>query len=89
MGIFRVDMGIGNMEGGDTPDVSAMVDTGATHTLVPATTLVARDVRTMFNSPISLADGTETLWQAGIAHVVCQGRRALCPVFFGPEDANV
>ena len=39
MGTFRVEIGVGNPLGGDLLPVSALVDTGATHSMMPASAL--------------------------------------------------
>ena len=41
MGAFQVEIGVGNPMGGDLSPVSALVDTGATHSMLPAELLAA------------------------------------------------
>ena len=41
MGVFEVTIAVGHPEGGDLAPVSAMVDTGAGHTMLPASFLAS------------------------------------------------
>ena len=88
MGIFRVKIGIGNMEGGDLQEVDALVDTGATHTMAPGSFLQNLRIRPMYASEVTVASGVSENWDVGIANIAYGGRRALCQVFFGPEGAD-
>ncbi len=88
MGIFRVTIGIGNMEGGDLQEVDALVDTGATHTMAPGAFLHYLHIRPMYTSEVTVANGESAHWDVGIENITYGGRRALCQVFFGPEGAD-
>ena len=89
MGLFKVKIGIGNINGGDEQEVEAVVDTGATHTTVPGDLLDYMHVDRAFSSNVLLADGMTTTWDTGVAAISCEGKRGWCPVFFGPKEADV
>ena len=86
MGTFRVQVGVGNPYGGDFTPVSALVDTGATYSMMPEswlTTLrLAPDERIWFR----IADGSRVEYDVGEARLQIGGKRRTCTVIFGPED---
>ena len=86
MGTFHVYIGIANPEGGDAEQVLAMVDTGATHTMVPATLLEYLHIRPLAQRTIHLADNRTELQPVGQASISYRGEEWVCPVVFGPED---
>ena len=79
MGIFRVKIGIGNMEGGDLQEVDALVDTGATHTMAPGSFLQNLRIRPMYASEVTVASGVSENWDVGIANISYGGRRGSLP----------
>ena len=85
MGIFYVEAGIGRPAGGDFRAVTPLVDTGAIHSLMPASLLgelgLAPDEWVVF----TLADGNTVEYGYGEARFAIAGRQRTCPVIFGPE----
>ena len=67
--------------------VSAMVDTGATHTVLPASLLDYVHIP-RFPNPmeVCLADGRKQEWDVGMARIVCGSNDMPCYVIFGSED---
>ena len=87
MGTFSVNIGIGHPNGeGDLITVSAMVDTGATDTVAPASLLEWLHIEPIAQWTFYLADGSERLWDAGQARIAYGGQEWICPVIFGEED---
>ncbi len=89
MGTFSVTIGVGNLRGGDLTPVSAMVDTGAAHTMVPESLLVRLGIAPMETFDYELADRTIAQYGYGMARIAIDGREWPCPVIFGPEDEHL
>ena len=85
IGTFRVEIGIGNPMGGDLRAVSALVDTGATHSMMPASLLAGLSVVPSRQRRFRLADGSGLEYGVGAARVRINDREEVCPVIFGPE----
>ena len=86
MGTFNVTLEVGHPDGGETVGVSVMVDTGATHTMLPGSLLAQMRIQPMLEKSFSFASGSEALFGVGFCRIVWQGDAAICPVIFGPED---
>ena len=87
MGIFRVRIGVGNPAIGEFHWVNALVDTGATHSMMPSAFLE----QLLHLSPteevvFTLADGREQRYGVGEARFKIQDRERTSPVVFGSED---
>ena len=87
MGTFRVEMGIGNPLGGDLLPVSALVDTGAAHSMAPASLLEQLGLAPLERLVFKVADGRRVEYAVCDARFSINGRQRTCPVIFGPEDA--
>ena len=85
MGIFARTVSIGNIEGGDRAEVEAIVDTGASDSMFPASLLEHLHLHPRSQVDYVLADGSEVTYGRGQAHVSIDGRDGICPVIFGPE----
>ena len=86
MGIFHVYIGIGHPDGGDVERVLTMVDTGATHTILPTSLLENLHIEPYERQRVSVADDRDLVWEVGKGRIVYQGREWVCPVVFGPEE---
>ena len=86
MGSFNVTMGVGHVDGGDLTDVSAMVDTGAAHSILPASLLAYLNVLPRRQDRYVLADGSEKEYGYGVARISIDSEEWPCPVIFGDED---
>ena len=85
MGTFRVEVGIGNPLGGDLRPVSALVDTGATHSVMPATLLRELRLTPLRRSGFRVAGGGRVEYGVGEARFRVEGQVQTCPVVFGPD----
>ena len=86
MGLFTVTIGVGHLDGGDMVEVSALVDTGAYHTVLPASLLTQLRVRRLAEQVFEFADGNEESLSVGLARIAWQDKEFPCPVIFGAED---
>ena len=88
MGVFSVPIEIGDPAGGRFESLDALVDTGATFTLVPASLLDALGVEPEESMTFELADGTPHDFGLGETRVRVDGREISTVVLFGGEDAT-
>lgn len=86
MGTFSVAMGVGNLDHGPLTPVSAMVDTGAFNSMLPASLLKELGLEPVEREVYELADGSEVEYAVGMARIALDGREWHCPVVFGPEN---
>lgn len=80
---------IGDPDGQRWETVEALVDTGASHTVVSGTLLARLGVRPMRRWPFELADGREIEREIGYTMVRINGESAPTIVVFGPEEGKV
>ena len=86
MGTFNVQVGIGHPGGGDLFPVSAMVDTGATHSMMPESLMARLRIPPLRTSRYGIADGSLVEYGVADARVGVGDEIRYCPVIFGPED---
>ena len=86
MGAFQVEIGVGNPMGGDWRPVSALVDTGATHSMLPAELLAALRLAPAESMGFRMANGARAEYGVGQARFRIEDREWTCPVVFGPPD---
>ena len=87
MGTFNTQIGVGNPAHREYQWVDALVDTGATYSMMPASLLE----QLLHLSPedeevFTLADGSEQRYGLGQASLKIGERERTSPVIFGPED---
>ena len=85
MGTFSVMVGVGSPNGGDQVEIEALVDTGASDSMFPASLLENLRLEPRSRVDYTLADGTEVRFGRGQAVINIDGRDGICPVIFGPE----
>ncbi len=85
MGTFSVMVSVGNPNGGDQVEIEALVDTGASDSMFPASLLENLRLEPRSRVDYALADGTEVRFGRGQAVININGRDGICPVIFGPE----
>ena len=85
MGTFRVAIGVGHPHGGDLRPVTALVDTGATHSMMPETLLDALRLGPRKIMRFRMADGSRAEYGVGEARFRIEGDEQTCTVIFGPE----
>ncbi|MYC34350.1 MAG: hypothetical protein F4X64_14395 [Chloroflexi bacterium] len=85
MGIFSTTVLVGNLEGGYQEELQALVDTGASDSMFPASLLEYLHVHPRTRVDYVLADGSEVTYGRGQARLSINDRDGICPVIFGPE----
>jgi predicted aspartyl protease len=83
MGTFEVWMEVGGSETGSFERVEALVDTGATYTVLPGTLLRSLGVVPHTRAPFVVADGREIELDIGRAWIRLESRHELTLVVFG------
>ena len=87
VGVFEVPLGIAGSPEGEPFTVSATVDTGAIHSMIPASLLAQIGVQPIDRFIYGLADGSEVEYGYGMACLTLQGFPPFyCPVIFGAEN---
>ena len=87
VGVFDVPLGIASSPEGEPTTVSATVDTGAIHSMLPASLLTQLDVKPVDRFIYGLADGSQVEYDYGMACLKLQDHPPFyCPVIFGPEN---
>lgn len=86
MGTFHVYMSVGHPEGGDVEQVLALVDTGSTHSILPASLLEWLHIQPYDRQRVAVADNRYQVWAVGKARIVYRDKEWVCPVVFGPEE---
>ena len=87
MGTFTVAVEILGLNGQQTREVQALVDTGATHTFLPSDLLIALGVVSVERVSFQLADERTVEYEVGEARLRLDGRERTTLVVFGPEGA--
>ncbi len=84
MGLFEVKVKLANMPSpGRSEEVSLLVDTGATISWIPRSTLQRLDIRPLSTLPFSLADGRTLERETSAVLLTIDGRKGAVPVAFG------
>ena len=85
MGVFTVPVEIGDSDGESYARMDALVDTGATFTMVPAPVLRALGLEAIESGAFELADGSRQQFSIGEARIRVAGREVWTMVVFGQE----
>ena len=85
MGMFEVQVGVGSLDVGELTPVTAVVDTGAAHSMMPESMLIRLGLRPSETFLYSVADGQQVEYGYGMARFELEGREFYCPVIFGDE----
>ena len=88
MGVFTVPMEVGNPGGTRFERVEALVDTGASYSVLPASTLRGLGVEIEESVECELADGRTVSLGMGQTVVRVDGRQVLTFVLFGDDGAS-
>jgi carbon-monoxide dehydrogenase small subunit len=88
MGTFEVDIEIGDPQGERWERMRALVDTGATYTMLPRSTLERLGVEPDDRAQFRLADGRTASEEIGQTWLRVDGKRVVTRVAFGREDAS-
>lgn len=88
MGTFSVRIQVGDSEGSQYVEVDALVDTGASDTVLPQDTLRDLGVTPVDRFAYSLAAETIVEYDVGEARIRIDGRERTTQVVFGPEGVT-
>lgn len=84
---FSVTVEIGTSSAGEFTQVEALVDTGATYTVLPSEALARLGIQAMETVSFELADDRIVEYQVGEARVRLDGRERTTLVVFGPQGS--
>ena len=87
MGVFHCTVTVSPVIGADSHVMEAIVDTGASYTVLPGQLLHQLGIQPKRTDAFMLADGTRHEEVVGEARVTVNGRDAVTPVVFGSEGA--
>ena len=85
MGIFHVPVGVGDPDGAQFESVEALVDTGATFTILPGSMLRRLGVEPQRSGSFELADGSLRTYSVAETYLQVEGEEVHCPVVFGDD----
>ncbi|MCH8063723.1 MAG: retroviral-like aspartic protease family protein [Chloroflexi bacterium] len=85
MGTFTVNIQVGDEQGQTFEEVEALVDSGATFTVIPASTLRRLGVEPRRRVPFRLANDEVEQRDVGVAVVRFDGHESITSVVFGEE----
>ena len=85
MGTFRVPLTVGNLTTGASETVNALVDTGATYSMIPASVLGRLGIIPVRSRRFLVASGERVEFQTALAHFETAGYEGEARVVFGPE----
>ena len=88
LGVFNWPIQLNSMDGERSLDVEAMVDTGASYTIVPARLLRDLGVVPVDTIRLVMADGRPVECEIGEARATINGRSIPTLVVFGADDAR-
>ena len=88
MSIFRYSLGVGGPDTNEFEQVDALVDTGATFTVVPSAMLNRLGVTATETVRFRLADGNTIQRSIGETQVRIEGREFSTIVVFGEDDTT-
>ncbi len=86
MNTFEVAVRVGHMLYGDMVGITALVDTGATDTVLPTSFLHELGVQPDMKVQVAYADGEIRETDSGQTRIAYNGVERVCPVLFGEED---
>lgn len=86
MGVFQVPIEVGGLGGGRFERVDALVDTGASYTMLPSAMLRGLGIEPHRKIWFELADGDRRVYELGHALVRVNGDETPTVVVFGDDD---
>ena len=88
MGTFHVTIEVGDPQGQRYEPVDALVDSGATYTVLPASMLRRLGVHPRSIRSFAIADGSRISRDVGITWMRIGDEECAAPVVFGDENAR-
>ena len=89
VGTFQTSIVVGRDRGGPFETVTALVDTGATYSLLPESLLARLDVLPIDRQAFTMADGRRQEYDLGEVVVRIGGAERTCLVIFGPTGRSL
>ena len=89
VGIFNAPFTVYSPDMDRSRSLVGLVDTGAFHTVIPATVLEGLDIPVYASRDYALADGSVVALPLGSAHVELEGEIIPVPVLFGTDTRNI
>jgi clan AA aspartic protease len=89
MGQLRPTVTLFPRHGGEPRALQALVDTGASYSVVPAPILAELGCRPLRMQPVVLPDGRADEWPLTQVDIECEGRRVTSAVLMGPVAGHV
>ena len=87
MGVFQVELEIGDPQGERYEKVDALVDSGATYTMLPSSLLQGLGVEPIEIRDFILADDRRIQRGFSVTNVKIDGREILSPVIFADDNS--
>lgn len=88
MGTFSCKVRLDSIDRERSVEIDALVDTGASYTIVAADTLDELGVAPIDSYPVELADGRVVTYDLGQAHATIDGRSIPTLVLFGDNGTE-
>ena len=88
MGTFTVQLQIGDLAGQQFIEVEALVDTGATYTSIPESTLTQLGIEIRESRSFELADERVVEYPVGYASIRLEQREVIALVVFAPPGSG-
>ena len=85
MGTFWVSLSVGDLTTGTTETVKALVDTGATYSMIPASVLERLGIMPARSRRFRVANSERVEYQTALAYFETGGYEGEARVVFGPE----
>ena len=89
VGIFNAPFTVYSPDRSLSRSLVGWVDTGAFHTVIPASILEALEIPVYTSRDYTLADGSVVALPMGSAHVKLEGEVIPVPVLFGTDQRNI
>ena len=87
MGVFQVELEIGDPQGERYEKINALVDSGATYTILPGSLLRELGVEPIESRTFRVADNRQIQRGFGQTYMKIDGRPIVCPVVFGDDNS--
>ena len=85
MPTFSIDVLVGNPLGGKLTKISAIVDSAATHSVLPKSLMVELGIKATDQVAVQDVSGMSVI-DRGLARLFFSGEERTCPVLFGPDN---
>ena len=89
MGTFSVPVTVGNPDSAAREKVDALVDTGSTFSVMPASLLQRLGIEPTWTRRLRLANGEVEVRQTGLAFFEVNGMAGAARVVLGPENLHI